>query len=67
MQIMNYVSQALDEENYCIAVFLDLKKAFDVCNHEILLKNYLKWMSVLNTTVKFLSCVRGTKHILKVY
>jgi hypothetical protein len=42
MQIMNYVSQALDEGTYCIAVFLDLKKAFDVCNHEILLKKLFK-------------------------
>jgi hypothetical protein len=42
MQIMNYVSQALDEGNYCIAVFLNLKKAFYVCNHEILLKKLFK-------------------------
>jgi hypothetical protein len=42
MQIMNYVSQALNEGNYCIAVFLDLRKAFDVCDHEILLKKLEK-------------------------
>jgi hypothetical protein len=39
---MNYVAQALDEGNFCIAVFLDLKKAFDVCDHEILLKKLFK-------------------------
>jgi hypothetical protein len=42
MQIMNYISQALNEGNLCIAVFLDLRKAFDVCNHEILLKKLEK-------------------------
>ncbi len=42
VQTMNYVSQALDEGNYCIAVFLDLKKAFNVCNHESLLKKLFK-------------------------
>jgi hypothetical protein len=42
LQIVNYVAQALDEGNFCIAVFLDLKKAFDVCDHEILLKKLFK-------------------------
>jgi len=42
LQIVNYISKALDEGNYCIGVFLDLKKAFDVCSHEILLKKLQK-------------------------
>jgi hypothetical protein len=42
LQILNYISKALDEGNYCIGVFLDLKKAFDVCSHEILLKKLHK-------------------------
>jgi hypothetical protein len=41
-QILNYISTALNEGNYCIGVFLDLKKAFDVCSHEILLKKLEK-------------------------
>jgi hypothetical protein len=37
---------------YCLGVFLDLRKAFDVCSHEILLKK-LKKMGILGTTHKW--------------
>ncbi len=30
IQIVNYISKALNDGNFCIGVFLDLKKAFDV-------------------------------------
>lgn len=36
--VTDYVSKALNEGDYCVGIFLDLKKAFDVCSHEILLK-----------------------------
>ncbi len=42
LQIINFISKALDEGNFCIGVFLGLKKAFDVCSHEILLKKIQK-------------------------
>jgi hypothetical protein len=37
------VTKALNKGDYCIALFLDLKKAFDVCSHEILLKKMKKF------------------------
>jgi hypothetical protein len=37
MQILNFVTEALNENMFCIGVFLDLRKAFDVCSHDILL------------------------------
>ena len=42
----------MNENNYCIGVFLDLKKAFDVCSHEILLKK-LKKMGITGNSFKW--------------
>ncbi len=38
IQIVNFISEAINNNMYCVGVFLDLKKAFDVCSHSILLK-----------------------------
>jgi hypothetical protein len=38
-----YVGNALNDGKYCIGVFLDLKKTFDVCNHSILLRKMKKY------------------------
>jgi len=38
MHIVNFVTKALNDSEFCIGVFLDLRKAFDVCSHDILLK-----------------------------
>jgi hypothetical protein len=46
------VSKALNDGNYCVGVFLDLKKAFDVCSHSILLKKLSK-MVIKGTTHKW--------------
>jgi Reverse transcriptase (RNA-dependent DNA polymerase) len=35
---LNIISEALNNGDICIGVFIDLRKAFDVCSHEILLK-----------------------------
>jgi hypothetical protein len=33
----NYISKDMNNNKYCVGVFFDLKKAFNVCSHEILL------------------------------
>jgi len=52
LHLTNFISKALNQSKYCIGIFLDLKKAFDVVNHEILSKklfhlgvrgNLLRW------------------------
>jgi hypothetical protein len=52
LHILNYVTAALNDGNYCVGVFLDLKKAFDVCSHSILLKK-LKKMGINGITYKW--------------
>ena len=37
VQALNFIGTALNENKYCIGVFFDLKKAFDVCSYDILI------------------------------
>jgi hypothetical protein len=37
LHVVNHITQSLNEGNFTIGVFLDLKKAFDVVDHDILL------------------------------
>jgi hypothetical protein len=39
---INFIGKAMNDNNYCIGVFFDLKKAFDVCSHEILVMKLSK-------------------------
>jgi hypothetical protein len=50
MQIIDYITTALNDGMYCIGVFLDLKKAFDVCLHSILLAKLSK-MGIVGTAL----------------
>jgi hypothetical protein len=48
----NFISNALNNGEYCLGIFLDLKKAFDVCSHSILLKK-LKHYGVREIALKW--------------
>ena len=50
--LVDYISKALNDGDFCIGIFLDLKKAFDVCSHPILLKK-LEKMNIKGSTLKW--------------
>ena len=41
MSIVERVSRSLDKKMFACGIFVDLKKAFDTVDHDILLKNFL--------------------------
>jgi hypothetical protein len=42
IHVVNFIGNALNKGNYCIGIFIDLRKAFDVCSHSILIKKTRK-------------------------
>ena len=49
---INYISEALNNNEFCIGVFFDLKKAFDVCSYDILIMK-LEKMGVQGTELNW--------------
>ena len=52
VHVINFISNAFNDNKYTIGVFFDLKKAFDVCSHEILLLK-LKKIGISGTTYEW--------------
>ena len=38
LKLVDYITEELDKKNYSIGVFIDLSKAFDITDHNLLLK-----------------------------
>jgi hypothetical protein len=66
VQITNYIGQALNDGNWCIGVFLDLKKAFDTVQHDILLKKLVKFGINGNFLDWFKSYLSGRKQCVDI-
>jgi hypothetical protein len=43
IQVTNFIGQAINEGKWCIGIFLDLKKAFNTVQHNILLRKLKKY------------------------
>jgi len=54
LQLTNYLNNALNDKKYAIGIFLDLKKAFDVCSHSILLRK-LKKLGITGLALQWFS------------
>ena len=73
LDVLNYIYTALDEGKYVFGIYIDLKKAFDTVNHNILLTKLeyygirglaLKWFtSYLNNRSQFVSTNGVTSNI----
>jgi hypothetical protein len=59
IQLTNFINTALNDKKYAIGIFLDLKKAFDVCSHSILIRKLQK-LGIRDTALKwFTSYLQG--------
>ncbi len=54
IQVVNNIGAALNRGNYCIGIFLFLRKAFDTCSHDILFKKLSK-LGVKGTALAWFS------------
>ena len=52
LSVINYISTSLNDGDFCVGVFIDLKKAFDVCSHDILIKK-LRHLGVNELSLKW--------------
>lgn len=54
MKLHEKITQAIDNQEYCIGIFIDLSKAFDTINHDILIEK-LNHYGIRGTPLRLLS------------
>jgi hypothetical protein len=63
---VNFIGNALNENKYALGVFFDLKKAFDVCSHNILITK-LQYLGINGRTLQwFASYLAGRKQCVDI-
>ena len=76
IHFLNKITDSLNNKNHTVAIFCDLKKAFDTCDHEILLKKLKKYgvenkeldwfKSFLTGRKQFVSIGSGSSSLLEI-
>ena len=66
MHFLKYISEAMNDNDYCVAIFLDLRKAFDLVNHEILISKLEKLGIRNNSLAWFKSYLQSRKQLVMV-
>ena len=61
MEVVNDISQSMSKKQLTLGVFIDLSKAFDTVNHEILLQK-LKKYGVVGVELAWLKCYLTNRH-----
>ena len=64
VHFLNFVAKALDKKEHCIAIFCDLRKAFDTVNHKILLSKLKKLGVRGNTLLWFQDYLTNCKQLV---
>uniref|UniRef100_A0A3P9N665 Reverse transcriptase domain-containing protein n=1 Tax=Poecilia reticulata TaxID=8081 RepID=A0A3P9N665_POERE len=54
MDLIEQITEAVDQKQYCVSVFVDLKKAFDTINHTILLEKLNRY-GIRGTALQWVS------------
>ncbi len=66
VHFMNYVSDCLNNKKFSLAIFCDLRKAFDTCDHKILLSKQCKYGVVGTELLWFKSYLSNRQQFVEV-